>query len=176
MGQLLTTKLFIPSIRPELVPRLRLIEQLNDCLHRKLTLISAPAGFGKTTLISDWVDRLQTDSFKENQSNFKIAWISLDEDDNDPARFLTYFIAALSRAEGISATAGESLMGILQSLQTPPIKDIVTAIINESAAMTDKLIVVIDDYQCYRIAADRRSTHFPDRLPAATDTFSHIDP
>ena len=74
---LLSTKLYIPRPRAELVPRPRLIERLNAGLHRKLTLISAPAGYGKTTLVSDWIAR----------SEIRAAWLSLDASDNDVARF-----------------------------------------------------------------------------------------
>jgi LuxR family maltose regulon positive regulatory protein len=86
---LLQTKLYVPPLRPELVPRPRLIERLNADLHRKLTLISAPAGFGKTTLVSEWVAGCSQ----------PVAWLSLDESDNDPARFLAYFGAALQTIE-----------------------------------------------------------------------------
>ena len=81
MEQLLTTKLYIPPTRPELVPRPRLLEQLNEGVRsgRKLTLISAPAGFGKTTLVSEWVDNLRLDAAKESQIENRIAWLSLDE-------------------------------------------------------------------------------------------------
>ncbi len=82
---ILATKLYIPPPRPKVVLRPRLIERLNEGLQRKLTLISAPAGFGKTTLVSEWVAGCgQT-----------VAWLSLDEEDNDLTRFLTYLIAAL---------------------------------------------------------------------------------
>ncbi|MEJ2738138.1 MAG: hypothetical protein P8189_32040 [Anaerolineae bacterium] len=87
---LLKTKLYIPPIRPELVSRPHLIERLNAGLHRKLTLVSAPAGFGKTTLLSEWLtgrERLEP--------KVRAAWLSLDEGDNDPTRFLTYLVAAL---------------------------------------------------------------------------------
>ena len=94
MEQLLTTKLFIPPTRPELVPRPRLIERLDRGLHRKLTLISAPAGIGKTTLMTEWLENLEGDAKKENQIEYKIAWLSLDESDINQARFLSYFIAA----------------------------------------------------------------------------------
>ena len=85
MNQLLSTKLFTPKTRPELISRPRLLEQLNRGLHRKLTLISAPAGFGKTTLVSEWVAGCER----------PVAWLSLDEGDNDPTCFLTYLVAAL---------------------------------------------------------------------------------
>jgi len=88
----LATKLYIPPSRSKTVLRPRLLERLNEGLSsgRKLTLISAPAGFGKTTLVSEWVaggERLEP--------KVRVAWLSLDEGDNDPARFLTYLIAAL---------------------------------------------------------------------------------
>src|SRR5512136_2399201 len=91
---LLTTKLYIPPIRPELVPRPRLIEHLNTGLSRKLTLISAPPGFGKTTLVSEWISNL-----KSQISNLRVAWLSLDESDNDPARFLAYVVSAVQTVE-----------------------------------------------------------------------------
>ena len=84
---ILATKLYIPPLRPKIVLRLRLIEQLNEGLYRKLTLISAPAGFGKTTLASEWVAACERPS----------AWLSLDKGDNDLTRFLTYFVAALQK-------------------------------------------------------------------------------
>lgn len=84
---ILTTKLYIPPTRPNLVSRLRLVKQLNESLLHKLTLVSAPAGFGKTTLVSDWL----------RQIDWPAAWLSLDEGDNDSARFFTYFIAALQQ-------------------------------------------------------------------------------
>ena len=90
----LLTKLFIPAKRPELVSRSHLIEQLDHGFHNKLTLISAPAGFGKTTLVTEWLDSLQSKAEKESPT--KIAWFSLDEGDNDPIRFLTYLITALT--------------------------------------------------------------------------------
>src|SRR5215470_10205353 len=106
---LLTTKLHIPTTRSDAVPRPRLIELLDQGVARKLTLIAAPAGFGKTTLIADWLRqidnaelRIEKDldpgsnsQFSILNSQFKIAWLSLDADDNDPVHFLAYLIAAL---------------------------------------------------------------------------------
>jgi len=137
---LLTTKLYIPATRPELVPRTRLIEQLNRGLHRKIALISAPAGFGKTTLVTEWLDNVRLDAKN------KAAWLSLDEGDNDQARFLTYFITALNRAEGIEATIGEGALSMLQSPQPPPIESVLTLLINEIATIPDRFILVLDDY------------------------------
>src|SRR5512136_2435760 len=109
---ILTTKLYIPAARPELVPRPRLIERLNAGLRAacKLILISAPPGFGKTTLLSAWVSermnasregggmkKAQPSAFCPHPSH--VAWLSLDESDNDPTRFLAYVIAALETVE-----------------------------------------------------------------------------
>ena len=80
MTPILATKLYIPPLRPQVVLRHRLIERLNEGLYRNLILISAPAGFGKTTLVSEWVEGIERPA----------AWLSLDEGDNDPTRFLTY--------------------------------------------------------------------------------------
>jgi len=130
---LLKPKLYIPPIRPELVPRPRLIERLNAGLHRKLTLISAPAGFGKTTLLSEWVAG----------SERPVAWLSLDEGDNDPTRFLSYSIAALRTIE---ANIAKGVLSALQSPQPPPAEDILTVLINEIAAIPGRIILVLDDY------------------------------
>jgi len=104
---LLQTKLFIPPIRPNLVPRPHLIEQLDQRLKlgSKLTLLSAPAGFGKTTLVTNWL----------NDSGLQIAWLSLDEGDNDPTRFLSYIVAALQKTSiGISELVGLSPLGEIE--------------------------------------------------------------
>ena len=145
---LLTTKLYIPPTRPELVHRSRLVERLNEGIHRKLTLISAPAGFGKTTLVSEWVDHIRPDTTKKNQSKYRIAWVSLDEGDNDFVRFLSYFITALKQIEGIEATFGKGTLSLLQSPQPQPqpTEAILTTLINEVAAIPDKTIFVLDDY------------------------------
>ena len=102
---LLQTKLYIPATRPELVPRPRLIERLNAGMHRKLILVSAPAGFGKTTLVSGWVHAMGGAS-----SPIAIAWLSLDESDNDLTRFLAYLIAAL---QTIEADIGKGVLSTL---------------------------------------------------------------
>jgi len=143
---LLSTKLFIPPTRPELVPRARLIEKLNEGLHRKLSLISAPAGFGKTTLVTDWLDNLRGNTKNESLAENKNTWLSLDEGDNDYARFLTYFIAALNQAEGLEATIGEVSLSLLQSRQPPLIESVLTPLINEIATIPDRIILVFDDY------------------------------
>ena len=146
MEQLLTTKLYIPPTRPELVSRPRLTERFYEGLHRKLTIISAPAGFGKTTLVSEWVDNFR--SKVENKSRFenRIAWLSLDESDNDPVHFLSYFIGALIHVESLDATFGNGMLSMLKSSQPPLTESILTSLINELAGSNDKIIFVLDDY------------------------------
>ena len=136
---ILATKLYIPPPRPKVVLRPRLIEQLNNGLAsgRKLTLISAPAGFGKTTLVSEWVAGCER----------PVAWLSLDEGDNDPTRFLTYLIAAL---QTIAPNVGEEVLGVLQSPQPPPIESILTTLLNEITTIPDNFILVLDDYHLTR--------------------------
>jgi len=145
---LLTTKLYIP-IRPNLVSRPRLIEQLNTGLQRKLTLISAPAGFGKTTLLSEWASQ----RVSESASRRPVAWVSLDKGDGDPARFLAYFVAALRTIPSLNETGvGEAALAALQSPQPPPVEAVLTALINEIVAVSQgdhkdrPYILVLDDY------------------------------
>jgi LuxR family maltose regulon positive regulatory protein len=144
---ILATKLYIPPPQPIVVTRPRLFQQLDEGLQRKLTLISAPAGFGKTTLISEWVAGREQ----------PIAWLSLDEGDNDPVRFLTYLVAALqalelSEAKGIATPRspagkiGEGVLGTLQAPQPPPIEPILTVLLNEITNIPGDMILVLDDY------------------------------
>jgi LuxR family maltose regulon positive regulatory protein len=143
LAPILATKLFIPSPRPGIVSRPRLVERLNGGLAagRKLSLISASAGFGKTTLVSEWIAGCKRPT----------AWLSLDEGDNDPTRFLIYVVAALqtlalSRVEGIAANIGAGVLAALQSLQPPSIESILTILLNEIAAISGSFILVLDDY------------------------------
>ncbi|HSR34808.1 MAG TPA: LuxR C-terminal-related transcriptional regulator [Anaerolineae bacterium] len=142
---LLATKVFIPPVRPELVSRPRLIERLNEGMDRKLTLVSAPAGYGKTTLLSEWIHQ---DGDGGTQA-LPVAWLSLDEGDNDPTRFLSYLVGA---AQTIVPHLGEGLLGALQSSQPPPSETILTSLINELAAIPQDcsrcclLGLVLDDY------------------------------
>jgi LuxR family maltose regulon positive regulatory protein len=181
---LLQTKLYIPSIRPELVSRPRLLERLNaglpmrgaltrtrdafsrtrdafprtrdafsrtrDAFPRALTLVSAPAGFGKTTLISEWVT-----GCSQLEPKVRTAWLSLDGGDNDPARFLAYLIAALRTIEArheYAGNIGKGVLGVLQSPEVagattpPPTEAILTSLINDLADLPDGLILVLDDY------------------------------
>lgn len=130
---LLLTKLYIPPPRTKLVLRRRLIDRLNAGLDGKLTVISAPAGFGKTTLVSEWVANCGRPT----------AWLSLDEGDNDPTRFLTYFAAAVGT---IASNVGQALLIGLQSPQPPPTELILTTLLNEIASAPSKFVLVLDDY------------------------------
>ena len=130
-GDLLQTKLFVPSLRPLLIPRPHLITKLNEGLNGKLTLASAPAGFGKTTLISTWLKQLS--------ASHKIAWLSLDESDNDSARFLAYFMGAL---QAVAPTMGQSLAS---AAALPPVAAM-QLLLHELTAVTHPFILVLDDY------------------------------
>ena len=143
--QLLTTKLYIPPARPNLVPRPRLLERLDEGLRlsRKLTLVSAPAGFGKTTLLSDWIHRMAATLAAPAPP--RVAWLSLDEGDNDPVYFLSYLVAAL---QTVHEDVGRAVPGALRSPQPPPIESILVGLINDLAALPPerRFILVIDDY------------------------------
>jgi LuxR family maltose regulon positive regulatory protein len=132
---ILATKLYIPPSRRSLVLRPRLVERLDGGLaagHR-LTLVSAPAGSGKTTLVSDWVAGCGRPA----------AWLSLDEGDSEPSRFLAYLVAAL---QTVAPGVGDGLLAVLQSPQPPPPESTLTARLNELAAIPGDLVLVLDDY------------------------------
>jgi len=185
---LLTTKLYLPPARANLVPRPRLTRWLDEGLPRKLTLISGPAGSGKTTLVSEWLSHFRfamsdistlrlrpssssgsnsgeptlrtgfgLDDLKESlvpnsQSEIqnpkspiqnRVAWLSLDQGDNDPTRFWVYFICALQM---LQTGLGENALDLLQSPQPPPPELILTTLLNELAAVLDIFALVLDDY------------------------------
>ena len=154
---ILQTKLYIPHPRPNLVPRARLIAALEAGRHRKLSLISASAGFGKTTLVSVWLgaapaaaDAQQGRVGQNDQSatpaasvDQRVAWLALDEGDNDPLRFLAYVVAAL---QTIAPDWGHGVSALIQSPQPPPSETILTALLNDIAALPGKVILVLDDY------------------------------
>jgi LuxR family maltose regulon positive regulatory protein len=137
---ILATKLYVPPPRAKIVQRPRLIEHLDAGLTAgsRLTLISAPAGFGKTTLVSEWI----------SSCGRPVAWLSLDEGDNDLSRFLTYIIAALQTLPPKTggANIGAVALAVLQSPQPPPTETILTTLLNEIAAFSDNFILVLDDY------------------------------
>ncbi len=130
---ILATKLFIPNPRHNIITRPRLKELLDRGLNGKLSLISAPAGFGKTTLAAEWAANCGRPA----------AWLSLDEQDSLPTRFLAYLTAALQKIE---AGFGESVLAMLQSPQPPSTQAILTALINEIAALPEPFVLVLDDY------------------------------
>lgn len=130
---LLETKLFIPPIRLKQVDRPRLIELVNQGMDKALILVSAPAGYGKTTLISGWLRETRVPS----------AWLSLDEGDNDPIRFLQYSITALQK---IIPTIGADLPGMLGGAQPVPFDTFMNLLINEIAKHAIPFVFVLDDF------------------------------
>ncbi len=130
---LLSTKFFIPPQQQNLVSRPRLLKTLDRVLSLKLTLLSAPAGFGKTTLVSDWV----------SQSRQPVVWLSLDKDDGDPKRFWLYFITAL---QAVSEEIGAASLGILHQPNNSPGDSLLTTLVNEIAAFPEDFIMVLDDF------------------------------
>ena len=136
---LLETKLYVPRPRPALVPRPRLSQRLDRGTTSKLILISAPAGFGKTTLLTEWLAAGPAAPADERLA----AWLSLDRADNDPASFWTYVIAAL---QTVAPEVGESALTLLQAPQPPPIETVLTALLNDLGAITGDIVLVLDDY------------------------------
>jgi LuxR family maltose regulon positive regulatory protein len=134
---LLRTKLFIPQVRPSLVPRPRLFAKLDGGLNAKLILLSAPAGYGKTTLVADWLNNSAA------ATQFRFCWVSLDENDNDSARFLAYVIGALNEIEPDIAL---SVAEIVSSRQNPPIEGLMKVLINDAAQIAVPFVLVLDDY------------------------------
>src|SRR5947209_929565 len=133
---LLATKLFVPRWRRDLVPRPRLRERLNRGATSKLTLVSAPAGFGKTTLLAEWLRAGDADVRRA-------AWLSLDHSDNHPPFFWSYVIAAL---QTVAPGVGASAMSLLQSAQPPAIESVLASVLNELNAIAQDLVLVLDDY------------------------------
>jgi LuxR family transcriptional regulator, maltose regulon positive regulatory protein len=130
---LLFTKLHVPPARPGAVARTRLMEQLDEGMLTRLTLVSAPAGFGKSTVVSQWAAACGR----------PVAWLSLDERDDDPSSFLTYVVAALRT---IAPDVGRTVVAVLQSPQPPPVEAILTTLLNEITTIPGDLVLVLDDY------------------------------
>ncbi len=166
---LLRTKLYLPSGRPHLVARPRLIARLNEGLTRPLTLLSAPPGFGKTTLLSEWVA----------QAKLPVAWLVLDADDNDPVRFWSYFVAALQQ---VDAAIGSSSLALLQLPKATVLESMLRALVNEIDSLADDhvkelipgdiegrragFILVLDDYHIIETPAIHQQLSFLlDHLP-----------
>ena len=136
---LLKTKLHIPHRRPDMVPRSLLIKRLNDNLQRKLTLITAPAGYGKTNLAAEWVQAIQS----EDNSDHRFTWLSLNEADSEPIRFLSYVIAALQQ---VAPEIGAGALGLFETAQSPPINTVLNELINDIAGLDYHIMLVLDDY------------------------------
>jgi LuxR family transcriptional regulator, maltose regulon positive regulatory protein len=150
---ILTTKLYIPSPRPKLVRRPRLIERLNESRHRKLTLILAPAGFGKTNLLSEWLEECE----------HPVAWLSLNEEDSDTSRFLSYFVAAL---QTITPKLGAALLETLKIAEVSPIDVLLIPLLNEIMALPNDFIFVLDDYHViHSDSIDRILQFLLDHMP-----------
>ena len=153
---LLLTKLSVPSVRASLVPRPRLGERIEEGAGRRLTLVSAPAGFGKTTLLSVWASDLS--------SGRSVAWLSLDAADNDPARFWRYFVAAVDR---LQPGSGDTALALLGTPQAPPIEAVLTTLLNELADLEGDAALVLDDYHLIEARAIHEAlTFIIEHLPA----------
>lgn len=143
---ILATKLHIPLPRPKVVLRPRLLARLDEGLTagHKLILISAPAGFGKSTLVSEWVAALPSSPLsREEGPGVRVAWLSLDARDSDPTRFLAYVVAAL---QTIFTGIGAGVMAALESPQPPASEGLLIVLLNEIAALRQEFILVLDDY------------------------------
>jgi ATP/maltotriose-dependent transcriptional regulator MalT len=179
---ILATRLYIPLMRPKAVSRPRLIERLNEGLEGKLMLKSAPAGFCKTKLVSEWLAGCQQ----------PVAWLSLDEGDNGPTRFLTYIVATL---QTIAANIEEGILGVLQSPQPLSTESILTALLNEINAIPDNSVLVLDEYhvidskpvgnaltfllehlppQMHLVIASREDSHLPLACLRARDQLTEL--
>lgn len=132
---LLATKFYVPPARVNLVDRPRLLNKLKTALKYNLVLVSAPAGFGKTTLVSEWV--------RKAQSEIRTAWISLDEGDNNPTRFWEYFISAI---QNFQPNIGKTALAFLNSNEKPPIESILTMLMNDLTTIPRDFILVLEDY------------------------------
>ncbi|MGD9099077.1 MAG: LuxR C-terminal-related transcriptional regulator [Anaerolineae bacterium] len=137
MTILLATKLHQPSPPPQRVPRPHLSQRLHQGLEagRQITLVSAPAGFGKTTCVSAWLDTLES---------WPVAWLSLDPSDDDPGRFFAYFVAALQK---VDQNLGREIKDVLRAGQLPPGEIISATLINDILEAGDRFLLVLDDFQ-----------------------------
>jgi LuxR family maltose regulon positive regulatory protein len=152
---LLKTKLYISPPRPNLVLRPRLIQRLDDGLRlgSRLTLVSAPAGYGKSTLVTSWLQGVDLQS----------TWLSLDEGDNEPLHFLTYFVAALQEIDG---AIGQAVQGQLRAPKPPPIESLVVELINDISVTPNQFVLVLDDYHTIAELAVHEAIQFLlDRQP-----------
>src|SRR5918912_1131571 len=156
MLPLLETKLYVPKPRRGVVPRARLRERLDRAADVQLTLVSAPAGFGKTTLLADWLATIKVDGRA-------VAWLSLDQGDNHPTSFWTYVVAALQK---VAPGAGQNAISLLESPQPPPIETVLATLLNDLSNVSIDLVMVLDDYHLVDASELRESmVFFIDHLP-----------
>jgi LuxR family maltose regulon positive regulatory protein len=163
---LLATKLYAPPARPGLVARPRLLRQLDRGLNSRLILVSAPAGYGKTTLVSAWLAEQRCTS----------AWLSLDAGDNDPARFLRYLVAAI---QTIAHEVGEAAQALLRPPQLPRLEAALSLLINDLCSLPDHLVIVLDDYYLIDVPDIHQAVTFLlDHLPSQIHLLiaTRIDP
>ena len=172
---LLATKTYIPAVRSKLVTRLRLIQRLNASLtqHDRLTLISAPAGYGKSTLLSEWLSLVDRPA----------AWLSLDAGDNDPFRFWSYFIAALQAVPALKQTGfGAPILASLQAHQPHAMQELLVEFVNALASLPKQTILVLDDlHTVTENQIHQDLTFLVDHLPQAANSLqlvvaSRMDP
>jgi LuxR family maltose regulon positive regulatory protein len=141
---ILTTKLYVPRVRPNVVRRQRLLSLLDEGMDRPLTLLSAPAGFGKTTLVSDWAQN-RTGG---RAASLQLSWLSLDEADNDPVRFMRYLAAALLH---VIPRASRTVLTLLRSPQEPlSLPSLLAVLVNELVKVREDCVLVLDDYHLLR--------------------------
>lgn len=156
-GELLATKCFVPVPSHTLIPRPRLSALLDAGLQRRLTLVSAPAGFGKTTLLSTWAQ-------SHSAGNLHVAWVTLDEGDDATRWFWDYVLTALDRCEpGMSASALQRLHAPME----PPLEEVLTALINRLSETTTNWVLILDDYQVINEPAiHRQLSYLVEHLPS----------
>lgn len=145
----LQTKLMIPSVRPQRVMRPNLVVKLNQGLQKKLILVAAPAGYGKTTMVVEWLEKFPSD--------FPYTWVAIDEGDNDPRRFLTYLIAAMER---IQVGFRDAVQTLLNAPQPPPDEVFLTILINEMTAFSRPFVLILDDYYFIQTLAVHKQIAF----------------
>src|SRR2546429_3169606 len=148
LPSLLATKLHVPRLRAQFIRRSRLVERLQQGMECALTLVSAPAGFGKTTLVAQWLA----------ESGTPVAWLSLEPEDNEPVRFLSYLIAALQR---LDPHVGTGVLPLLQAPRPAPLERVMALVINElMAGAARDFALVLDDYHVITAEAIHRALIF----------------
>src|SRR5512143_1539529 len=156
MEDFLPTKLMPPHLHPAAIQRADLLTRLDGGLTRKLTLVSAPTGFGKTTLVSMWIA----------SRDFPSAWVTLDDHDNDPVRFWTYVCSALRT---VDPSLGKATMSMLASPQPHSFESLLTPLLNDLARSKNSAVLVLEDYHAIKSAEVHAGVsfliqHLPDTL------------